>query len=356
MEKEEKDNIKKDKKLINKKKTRPEKSPTKKPQKENKLKETAFYKEDNIDIDIDTEIKNDEKELGLIEENENEKDNKTTVNNIKEKLISSTNTNKDWVNKTRTLIVASRGISHQERHLVNDLINLIPNSKKECKIERDIASEELNNICYMHSCKFCIYFEHRKRELVMWLFKSPSGPLVKFAVTNIHALNEIKLMGNCIKYSRPLLSFDKSFDEQEHLKLIKEMLIQTFNSPRGHPKTKPFYDHQICFYNIDNQIFIRVYQILNEIKEKFTNADQEEKIQLLEIGPRFSMKLIRIFSDSLGGKTLYLNKNYIAPGIIIKRKADNFKKRQIKEQSEKIDLQNKLDNMEDIKQKWLKNE
>jgi len=354
MEKEEKDNIKKDKKLINKKKTRPEKSPTKKLQKENKLKETAFYKEDNIDID--TEIKNDEKELGLIEENENEKDNKTTANNIKEKLISSTNTNKDWVNKTRTLIVASRGISHQERHLVNDLINLIPNSKKECKIERDIASEELNNICYMHSCKFCIYFEHRKRELVMWLFKSPSGPLVKFAVTNIHALNEIKLMGNCIKYSRPLLSFDKSFDEQEHLKLIKEMLIQTFNSPRGHPKTKPFYDHQICFYNIDNQIFIRVYQILNEIKEKFTNADQEEKIQLLEIGPRFSMKLIRIFSDSLGGKTLYLNKNYIAPGIIIKRKADNFKKRQIKEQSEKIDLQNKLDNMEDIKQKWLKNE
>ena len=354
MEKEEKDNIKKDKKLINKKKTRPEKSPTKKPQKENKLKETAFYKEDNIDID--TEIKNDEKELGLIEENENEKDNKTTANNIKEKLISSTNTNKDWVNKTRTLIVASRGISHQERHLVNDLINLIPNSKKECKIERDIASEELNNICYMHSCKFCIYFEHRKRELVMWLFKSPSGPLVKFAVTNIHALNEIKLMGNCIKYSRPLLSFDKSFDEQEHLKLIKEMLIQTFNSPRGHPKTKPFYDHQICFYNIDNQIFIRVYQILNEIKEKFTNADQEEKIQLLEIGPRFSMKLIRIFSDSLGGKTLYLNKNYIAPGIIIKRKADNFKKRQIKEQSEKIDLQHKLDNMEDIKQKWLKNE
>jgi len=354
MEKEEKDNIKKDKKLINKKKTRSEKSPIKKPQKENKLKETAFYKEDNIDID--TEIKNDEKELGLIEENENEKDNKTTANNIKEKLISSTNTNKDWVNKTRTLIVASRGISHQERHLVNDLINLIPNSKKECKIERDIASEELNNICYMHSCKFCIYFEHRKRELVMWLFKSPSGPLVKFAVTNIHALNEIKLMGNCIKYSRPLLSFDKSFDEQEHLKLIKEMLIQTFNSPRGHPKTKPFYDHQICFYNIDNQIFIRVYQILNEIKEKFTNADQEEKIQLLEIGPRFSMKLIRIFSDSLGGKTLYLNKNYIAPGIIIKRKADNFKKRQIKEQSEKIDLQNKLDNMEDIKQKWLKNE
>ena len=353
MEKQNK-NSKKDKVFLNKKKNKPEKTSSSNPrkekekEKENKIKETAFYKDDNIDIE--EEIKNDEKELGLQEEENQD------INKIKEKIITSSNTNKDWINKTRTLIVASRGVSHQERHLVNDLINLIPNSKKECKIERDIAAEELNNICYMHSCKFCIYFEHRKRELVMWLFKSPGGPLAKFAVTNIHALNEIKLMGNCIKYSRPLLSFDKSFDEQEHLKLIKEMFIQTFNSPKGHPKTKPFYDHQICFYNIDNQIFIRVYQILNEIKEKFTNADQEDKIQLLEIGPRFSLKLIRIFSDSLGGKTLYLNKNYIAPGILIKRKADNFKKRQMKEQTEKIDLQNKIDNAEDIKQKWLKTE
>jgi ribosome biogenesis protein BRX1 len=341
-----KDSSKKEKKFLNKKKKKPLEKEDKEKKEEKKIKETEFYKEDNIDID--SEIKNEEKQLGLEEEVKKE--------NIKEKVISSSNTNKNWVNKTRTLIVASRGVSHQERHLVNDLINLIPNSKKECKIERDIASEELNNICYMHSCKFCIYFEHRKRELVMWLFKSPGGPLAKFAVTNIHALNEIKLMGNCIKYSRPLLSFDKSFDEQEHLKLIKEMFIQTFNSPRGHPKTRPFYDHQISFYNINNQIFIRVYQILNEIKEKFTNSDQEDKIQLLEIGPRFSLNLIRIFSDSLGGKTLYLNKNYIAPGVLIKRKIDNFKKRKIKEQSEKIDLQNKLDNMEDIKQKWLKTE
>ena len=349
-------NEKKENQFINKKKAREEKTSTskQKKEKENKLKETAFYKEDNIDIE--EEIKNEEKELNLQEEENNNQNGNQKLNNIKEKIITSSNSNKDWINKNRILIVASRGVSHQERHLVNDLINLIPNSKKECKIERDIASEELNNICYMHSCKFCIYFEHRKRELVMWMFKSPGGPLAKFAVTNIHALNEIKLMGNCIKYSRPLLSFDKSFDEAEHLKLLKEMFIQTFNSPKGHPKTKPFYDHQICFYNIDNQIFIRVYQILNEIKEKFTNTDQEEKIQLLEIGPRFSLKLIRIFSDSLGGKTLYLNKNYIAPGVLIKRKADNFKKRQIKEQTEKIELQNKLDNAEDIKQKWLKTE
>ena len=321
------------KKLLNKKTSRPSEKPQ---QKEQPLKETTFYKEDVVE--------------------EEESSQNLNTENIKNKFISSTQTNKDWINKTRTLIVASRGVSHQERHLVNDLIGLIPNAKKECKIEKNLASEELNNICYMHSCKFCIYFEHRKRELVMWLFKSPNGPLAKFQVTNIHALNEIKLMGNCIKYSRPLLSFDKSFEEQPHLKLLKEMFIQTFNSPKGHPKTKPFYDHQISFFNIDNQIFIRVYQILNELKEKFTNNDQEEKIQLLEIGPRFSLTLMRIFNDSLGGKTIYLNKNYIAPSSLIRKKADNFKKRKLKEQSEKISLQNKLNNMQDIKQKWLNTE
>lgn len=346
--------MEKEHKLITKKRKRITESSPEKKNKEKKLTETAFYKDDIIENEDTNDNKN--KDITLEEKVELTNNENKKLDNIKEKIITSSNISKDWVNKTRTLIVASRGVSHQERHLVNDLVNLIPNSKKECKIERDIATEELNNICYMHSCKFCIYFEHRKRELVMWLLKSPGGPLAKFAVTNIHALNEIKLMGNCIKYSRPLLSFDKSFDESEHLKLIKELFIQTFNSPRGHPKTKPFYDHQICFYNINNQIFIRVYQILNEIKEKFTNADQEDKIQLLEIGPRFSLNLIRIFNDSLGGKTLYLNKNYIAPGIAIKKKAENFKKRKIKEQSEKIELQNKLDNIQDINQKWLKSD
>ena len=118
MEKEDK-NSKNETKLLNKKKSKPEKTSSAKPkkekEKENKIKETAFYKEDNIDID--EEIKNDEKELGLQEEEIED------VNKIREKIITSSNTNKDWVNKTRTLIVASRGVSHQERHLVNDLIN-----------------------------------------------------------------------------------------------------------------------------------------------------------------------------------------------------------------------------------------
>ena len=269
--------------------------------------ETNFYKDEDFqNLDI-----NEDEEKPIIQNNQN-------------------NNNLNWINKTRTLIIASRGISHQERHLINDLVSLIPNAKKEYKIEKDIAREQLIEICYNHSCKYCLYFEHRKRELVLWLFKSSEGPLIKFKINNIHVLNEIKLMGNCIKYSRPLLSFDKNFQKQPYLKLIMEMLIQAFNSPKGHPKTRPFYDHILSFSVINNNIFFRNYQILNEIKEKYKNEDSEDKINLLEIGPRFTMEIIRIFNNALGGKTLYLNKYYISPKRKLKNKIDNYKKRKLK--------------------------
>lgn len=58
----------------------------------------------------------------------------------------------------------------------------------------------------------------------MWLAKSPSGPSIKFQVSNIHTSDELKLTGNCLKWSRPLLSFDGGFETEPHLKLIKEMM------------------------------------------------------------------------------------------------------------------------------------
>ena len=43
---------------------------------------------------------------------------------------------------------------------------------------------------------------------------------------NVHTKGELKMTGNCLKASRPLLSFDKNFDAHPHLLLIKELFIQ----------------------------------------------------------------------------------------------------------------------------------
>ena len=50
--------------------------------------------------------------------------------------------------------------------------------------------------------------------------------IFRFLVQNVHTMDELRLTGNHLKSSRPLLTFNKAFDEQPHLALLKEMLKQ----------------------------------------------------------------------------------------------------------------------------------
>jgi ribosome biogenesis protein BRX1 len=59
---------------------------------------------------------------------------------------------------------------------------------------------------------------------------------------NIHTMDELKLTGNCMHGSRPMLSFDSQFDQGAQWKLIKALFTDVFGTPRGHPKSKPFVD------------------------------------------------------------------------------------------------------------------
>jgi len=67
--------------------------------------------------------------------------------------------------------------------------------------------------------------------------RAPNGPSIKFRAENIHTTGELKMSGNCLKGSRPILSFDSSFDAHSHLKLIKEVIVSGFNVPQFHPKS-----------------------------------------------------------------------------------------------------------------------
>lgn len=88
-------------------------------------------------------------------------------------------------------------------------------------------------------------------------------------------MGELKFTGNCLRGTRPLLSFDESFTSEPHLQLLKEILQQIFGVPKHHPKSQPFIDHVYTFTLLDNRIWFRNYQILSEDGG------------LAEIGPRF---------------------------------------------------------------------
>lgn len=132
---------------------------------------------------------------------------------------------REWKNRQRTLVMCSRGLGGRMRHLVDDLCNLIPNTKRESKVQRKDAIKVIDDIAYERSCNNCMFWEQRKQQdLYLWLSKSPVGPSAKFLVQNISTTDELKLSGNCLKYSRPLLSFDEGFDSTTAMRVQKELL------------------------------------------------------------------------------------------------------------------------------------
>ncbi|KAF7399238.1 hypothetical protein HZH68_007830 [Vespula germanica] len=201
-----------------------------------------------------------------------------------------------WINKQRVLVFSSRGIGHIHRHLMEDIKTLMPHHRPESKMERSKDLQVVNEMCQMKNCNKCILFEgRRKRDLYVWFSNVSAGPCAKFLVENIYTMGELKMTGNCLKGSRPLLSFDENFNTKPHYSLLKELLTQIFGVPYHHPKSQPFFDHVYTFTVLDNRIWFRNFQILTEDGG------------LAEIGPRFVLNPYRqLLNKKAAGK--YVNR------------------------------------------------
>ncbi|KAJ6818501.1 ribosome biogenesis protein BRX1-like protein 1-like [Iris pallida] len=161
---------------------------------------------------------------------------------------------------------------------------------------------------------------------------SPSGPSVKFLVNAIHTMEELKLTGNHLKGSRPILTFSSNFDNEPRWMIMKEIITQIFGTPKDHRKAKPFHDHVFVFSIVDDHIWFRNYQISvphNETDK--VDRGGLDKMTLIEVGPRFCLNPIKIFGGSFGGPTLYENPFYISPNQIRslekKKKAGKYAKK-----------------------------
>jgi len=116
-------------------------------------------------------------------------------------------------------------------------------------------------------------------------------------------MNELSLHGNCLKGSRPILSFDQSFSTEPHLILMQELLTQMYGTPKGHRGSKPFLDHIMTFTVMDGQrIWVRHYQMQ---QPDTLDTEEGKEMTLTEIGPRFVLHLVRIFEGGFGGPTLW---------------------------------------------------
>ncbi|PKA53095.1 hypothetical protein AXF42_Ash019003 [Apostasia shenzhenica] len=222
-------------------------------------------------------------------------------------------------NKEKVLVTCSRRITSRYRHLMLNVVSLLPHCKKDSKVEsRASKGATLNELIDFRNCSCCLFFECRKqKDLYLWMTRSPDGPSVKFLVNAVHTMEELKLTGNHLKGSRPILTFSSNFDKEPRWMLIKEMIMQIFGTPKGHRKAKPFHDHVFVFSIVDNHIWFRNYQISvphNETDK--VDRGGLDKMTLIEVGPRFCLNPIKIFGGSFGGPTLYENPYYVSPNLI----------------------------------------
>ncbi|KAI7757349.1 hypothetical protein M8C21_017133 [Ambrosia artemisiifolia] len=207
-------------------------------------------------------------------------------------------------NREKVLVTCSRRINYSKvvelmvvnvfryRHLMLNLVSVLPHCKKDNKVEsKATKGATLNELVELKSCSSCLFFECRKhKDLYLWMSKCPNGPSVKFLVNAVHTMEELKLTGNHLKGSRPLLTFSSNFDKDPHWKLLKEMITQ----------------------NMASELTISC---------PHTGADKIdrgglEKMTLIEVGPRFCLNPIKIFGGSFGGPTLYENPFYVSPNQI----------------------------------------
>jgi ribosome biogenesis protein BRX1 len=162
-------------------------------------------------------------------------------------------------NKQRCLVLCLRGATARYRHLLEDLRTLIPHHKKESKLDpgKCGVGRAVNDIAEIRSCNTVLFLECRKRQdAYLWLGRvgNNAGPSARFHLTNAHTMDELRLTGNCMKGSRPVLTFDESFGRVGHLKLLKELFVDVFGTPRGHPASKPFVDRVMAFYYVDDKV------------------------------------------------------------------------------------------------------
>ena len=113
-----------------------------------------------------------------------------------------------YINKQRCLMLCSRGAVASYRHLMGDLRSLLPHHKRDVKLDTKRELTAINEIAEMKSCNTALFFEFRKRKRFVFMGVCyPFGPSCKFLVQNVHTMEELRLTGNCLKGSRPILVF-----------------------------------------------------------------------------------------------------------------------------------------------------
>jgi ribosome biogenesis protein BRX1 len=245
-----------------------------------------------------------------------------TSYNPNEDAAFQTRVAEDWLNKQRTLVVLSRNARNNERQLAKELTQLMCHSKTDSVLDKGDIFLQLSELCRLRSCNNCLYFEQKKGEVYLWLARHKEGPSLKFRLSEIVLSENNKFHGNCLKASRPILSFEADFLKTPELAIAKNLLVDCFNIPKNHPKSQPFFDKVYAFGVSEGRIYFRNYELAKK-------GPKSSEIDMTEIGPRFTLEPVKVLEGFFGGHVLWHNPSF--------QKLSDFKEIRIQRVEAKIE-------------------
>ena len=112
----------------------------------------------------------------------------------------------------------------------------------------DSLSAALREVADVRGCDSVLYIEGRWRGKAGYLHLGvvPHGPSVRFALLNAHTMDKLRMTGNYLKGSRPVLTFCSFFrggaagpPAQPFLGLLRSMFVRAFGTPGDTLRASP---------------------------------------------------------------------------------------------------------------------
>ena len=248
------------------------------------------------------------------------------------------------------LVLGTRGLKARHRHLMRDVLRLLPHGVPGSKLDvEDNQLKGVNGACEDANCSSALLFDARdEKRLFLWVASCPDGPSAMFRLRNAHTVSELNLEPRRCAGVRNLLAFDQSFEASAERRVLKALLSRVLSVPRGaaqrvaaagaaaaaaaeeadvgdgdeaasdgdgdgdgdgdaepqlkrqrRPQTPTVerVKHTFTFSWVDGRIWLRVYRIGPD--------PSTGTMEVEEIGPRLVLEPVRIIAGAFGGAVLH---------------------------------------------------
>lgn len=91
---------------------------------------------------------------------------------LQSKSSKETSEKAKHINRQRLLVISSRGVTYRHRHLISDLVALLPHARKEPKFDSKKNLYQLNEVAELYNCNNIFFLSLENIKIYTYGFRS----------------------------------------------------------------------------------------------------------------------------------------------------------------------------------------